>query len=540
MKRFRYFILAFAAWVAGTLSSCYSDEGSYDYISEEEAGKIVIDTIGIENRLALTQNLNPGDHVEFEPNVHYAHPDRLRYRWFVLTLTEGRYQPVQNGNIMEYPPADTIAYTKKLDWTVNLKPGYYRFYLMAEDSITGMKGYYQAEPSYLQVNESGKVSGLCLLSERDGQTTLEFYQSPLMLIYGDSCMYDAYHKLKGTYLEGKPRWIHGTHTGKTAKDGYLVATDKNLYRINSVGLDIMNDWSNMFYDTPETFDPETSFYTNNCDFLINNGKLHVLYANKTNDRKFSAPIAGDYEASPYLMFSTMTTWRPVTGAINAYNVIYDQKNLRFRPYFSNATSVTSFRGTDGDAYLNANKLPAQPKFIFNGGGNETCCIIENEEGTWLYRYLFYNVVDDGDLSSGGERSKTNLNGCTDIQNAKLFTATTAGYAFYYATDNAVYSFSTSSGQTTSNTLYTCEPGEVVTAVYAYGSVGGGWPTSNCVTWVATWNEGKKEGKLIQFEVDNNYGVAQSMWGPMFGAGDTNPVITTGWGKIVGMTCLDAE
>lgn len=31
-----------------------------------------------------------------------------------------------------------------------------------------------------------------------------------------------------------------------------------------------------------------------------------------------------------------------------------------------------------------------------------------------------------------------------------------------------------------------------------------------------------------------------MWGPMFGAGDENPVITTGWGKIVGMTCLDAE
>ena len=539
MKRFRNFIIAFATIVAGTLASCYSDEGNYDYKTEEEAGKIVIDTIGIENRLALQRSLNPGDHIEFEPNVTYAHPERLRYRWFVLTLNQGSYQPIQNGNIMEYPPADTIAYTKKLDWVVNLKPGTYRFYMMAEDSITGMRGYYQAEEQYTSVNESDKVEGLCLLSERDGNTTLEFYQSPLMLIYGDTCMYDAYHKNKGIYLKGKPRWIHGTHTGKTQRNGYLVATDKNLYRINSVGLDIMNDWSTMFYDTPETFDPQASFYTNNCDFLINNGKLHVLYANKSNDRKFSAPIAGDYTAAPYLMYNTMTSWRPVTGAISAYNVIYDEKNKRFRPYFSNATSVTSFKSTDGDAYLNANKLPSNPKFIFNGGGNETLCIIEDGEGTWLYRYLFYNVVDDGDLSSGGERCKVSLSGCTDIENAKLFAACTGGYAFYYATDKAVYSFSTSSGQTTSNTVYTCESDETVTAIYAWGSVGGGFPTSSCCFWIATWNEGKKEGKLIQYEVDNNYGVAQSMWGPMFGSTE-NPVITTGWGKIVGMTCLGAE
>lgn len=171
-------IIAFIALVAGSLSSCYSDEGNYDYKTEEEAGVIKIDTVGIANRMALSYNLNPGDHIEFEPNVTYSHPERLRYRWFVLTLTQGRYQPVQNGNIMEYPPADTIGYAKKLDWTVNLKPGYYRFYMMAEDSITGMRAYYQAEEQYTRVNESDKVSGLCLLSEREGNTTLEFYGSP--------------------------------------------------------------------------------------------------------------------------------------------------------------------------------------------------------------------------------------------------------------------------------------------------------------------------------------------------------------------------
>lgn len=42
MKRFRNFIIAFATIVAGTLASCYSDEGNYDYKTEEEAGKIVM------------------------------------------------------------------------------------------------------------------------------------------------------------------------------------------------------------------------------------------------------------------------------------------------------------------------------------------------------------------------------------------------------------------------------------------------------------------------------------------------------------------
>ena len=541
MKRNIYLILVMVAMtMAGFLSSCYSDEGNYDYLTEEEAGKITIDTIGIANRLALSRGMNPGDTIVFEPNVHYNHPERLRYRWFVLPMTRGVYQPVQNGNIMEYPAADTIAYTKKLDWVVNLKPGSYRFYLMAEDSITGMRGYYQAQEQYTTVNQEGQLGGLYLLTEREGKTDIEVFSSSLMLIFsGDTCYYDYYHKLKGQYLEGKPRWIRGTHTGKTSKDGYLVATDKNLYRLNSTGLETMNDWSSMFYDTPEKFDPQCAFYTNNCDFLVNDGKLHVLYTNKSNDRKFSAPIAGDYEAYPFLMFNTIASWRPVTGAINAYQVIYDEKNKKFRPYYSAGTSISSFKRTDADAYVDANAVPATPKFIFNGGGNQTCAVIEQDGETWLYRYNFYNVVDDGDLSAAGEQSKMSLEGCTDIKNAKLFASNTAGYAFYYATDHAVYSFSTSSGQKTSNTVYTCEPGETVTAIYAYGSCGGGWPTSSCIFWIGLWNENTQQGKLIQYEVDNNYGVANSMWGPMFGAPE-NPVVTTGWGKIVGMTCLDAE
>lgn len=538
----RYFnkIGAICGTLTLALASCSTDDGNYTYLSDYEAGEIIIDTVGVANRLQLLQTLNPGDTVDFEPNVYYSHSERLRYRWFVLPLTNYTYQAVQNGNIMEYPPADTIAYTKRLYWVVDLDPGAYRFYFMAEDSVTGMKGYFQVQENYTTVAQEGSQSGLYLLTEREGQTDIEVFTSDLMLIYGSlNCYYKYYSDMAGKYLEGKPLWIRGTHTGSTSKDGYMVATDENLYRLNSVGLAIMDEWDDMFYDTPDTFSPECFFFTNSCDFLINDGKLHVLYTDMANDRKFSSAIAGDYVAYPYLMVKTFTTYSPVTDAIDAYQVIYDEENSKFRPYYSQATSVSSFKTTVSDAYADANSVPSTINAIFNGGGYATCCIIEKDDSIWLYRYCFYNVVDDGDLSADGSRSILSLEGCTDIRNAKLYTACTEGYAFYYATDNTVYSFSTSSGQDYSNVVYSCDEGETITSIYAYGSTGGGWPTASCILWIGVWDEVNEDGKLIQYEVDNNYGLANSYWGPMYGSED-NPVITTGWGKIVSMTCIDAE
>ena len=391
---------------------------------------------------------------------------------------------------MVYPPADTIYYEKDLKWTCDLEPGTYFLYCKATDPTNGMTGYWQTT-QYITVSSPGTQSGLYLLTERDGQTDIEVFTSDLMLIYsGLACHYKYYSSAMGHYLEGKPRFIKGTHTGKASKNGYLVATDKNLYRLNATGLTTMNTWDNIFYNTPATFNPQTSFYTNSCDFLLNDGKLYVTYANQTNDCKFSEPIAGDYEAFPFLMRNTYTTWRPVTGAINAWQVLYDQKNKKFRPYFSGGVSMSNFKSTIADAVVDANNVPGDVKAVF-------------------------------------------------IMNAKKFCSNTTGYAFYYYTDKGVYSFSASSGETVSHQVYACEAGEEVTSIYIYGSAGGGWPTSDCILWIGVWNNSTQDGKLVQFEMDVNYGVPTSMWGPMFGAPD-NPLITTGWGKIVDMTNIDAE
>lgn len=539
-----HYIIPLLVAVCGLFSSCAEDNGTYQYLSDEEAGVIKFDTIGIENRLALVQNMTPGQHIVFEPNVKYRYPERLRYRWFILTLKNGSYEAQQVGNKMVYPPADTISHSKQLDWNVNLEPGTYRFYLMAEDSITGMRGYYQAEEQYVSVQATGTQGGLYMLSEYDGQTDIDVMTSTLMLIYGNDQQFPHYYSsLTGHMLPGKPVFIHGTNTGSTAKDGYMVCTDQNLYRFNKVQMQEMNDWSTMFYDTPEKFAPQAFFYTNNCDFLINDGKLHVLYTNKANDRKFSAPIAGDYEAGNYLMFNSKTTWGAIQGAINADQVIYDRKNHRFRPYYAYGSSVSSFRNTTGDTiYVDANKLPADPVAILNGGSNQTYCILKNNDGQYyLYRFNFYNKVDNGNLAADGARSVISLSGCKDIDKAKYFASNTNGYAFYYATDKGVYSFSPSTGGNSSSyTIYECGANEEVTAIYSWGSTGGGWPTSAVGFWVAVWDSAKKEGKVLEYEMDLNYGRPAMTYSNMMGLQRENPTVTTGWGKIVSMTNLDAE
>ena len=534
MKTLKYIFLLMLASVG--LTACYDDEGNYTYLSDEEAGEIKIDTIGIANHNALYR-LNPGDLVEMEPNVSYQYMENLRYRWLALPLTNYSYQPEQVGNALVYPPADTISYEKKLHWVVDLEPGVYRFYYLAEDSVRGMKAYFQFG-SYGTINTEGVFNGLYMLAEYDGETDIDCYSSDLMLIASDSVVPRYYSQATGQTIPGKPRFIRCSHTGSTAQDGYIVATDQTMLRLNSEGMTTMDTWNEMFYTVPDVFNPQECYFTNNADFLINDGKLHVLYTNSPNDRKFSAPIAGDYVAAPFLADRTRTTWSPVTGAIDSDQIIYDTESHAFRPYFSASSSISSFRSTSGDAYLDANHMPVDPIAIFSGYAERTYYITQEEGTYYLYRFNFYNRVDNGDLSADGNRSKLDLSGCTGIAEAKLFAANNYGHAFYYATDKGAYSFSPSSGGSTSSTLYECEPSETVTALYTWDS--SGFPTAGSIVWIAVWNESTREGKLIEFEIDPNAGTPLWMYGGSFAPEHSNPHITTGWGKIVSITCTSTE
>lgn len=548
--------MLFAVAVAAGMASCNEDDSSNynsvlnDFKNEKGSNTSIVlkfDTIAAgtsASPFGFSQNIENGTEIYMPMKVEYAYPERLKFTWIVVPYRNGQAQTKLVGNKQVYVNADTIATTKDLRYTVDLEPNNYQIFCIAEDTTNGLCTSYACSPSYqgFAVPKAGIKGGLYLLTETaDGNTDLEIFTSGLMLIYGgQSQTLKYYSTLTGNVLPGKPRWIHGGVDGTSnSKNAYVVATDKGLFRLNKAGLVTMDDWNTMFYETPAKFDPQQFIFLNNCEFLINDGKLYTLYSDKANSRKYSAPISGDYVAAPYLMYQTKTSWGHTADAFDADQVIFDKKNKRFIPYYNKRVEMSQFSSTAAGAYLDANKVAVEPAYFMNAGDGQTYCIVKDGAQTSLLRFNFYNTVDDGDLSADGERSTLDLSGCTDINNATMFASTAGGSSFYYSAGKNVYSFSPQTGQTDAKTVYTCEGDEEVTCIYAWGSIGGGWPTSNLVLFIATWSESKKESKLIQYEMDHTNGIPNSMFGPMFGAPE-NPVITTGWQKIKGMVSTDAE
>jgi hypothetical protein len=514
--------ICLVAFVLMVFYSCYKDEGNYDYMSEDQVGIIEIDTVGNTDRFVFVRTYNPGDTIRMAPRVKYDYPENLKYAWFTYPYP---YQAVQVGNAMVFPKADTIARTLEVEWVVNYEPGWYNTAFLVTDTVRGVSA--QMTFSYFRVNKPGARSGVYILSEYNGQSDIDFYTSQLCLIYGGDNLIPNYYSntsRKGM-LPGKPLFI------SYGKGHYYVFTEEGGYRLNEAGLELMEEWGQMFYDVP-SYKPQALKYINKCEFLINDGKLHVLYTNKTNDRKFSAPIGGNYKAATFLTDRTRTSYGAVAGAINADQVIFDSKSLGFRPYFAMATEVSEFMNTVPDAYIDAKRLPSTPLAIVGAEGGKTYAIVEDEGKPYLYILNFYNVIDDGDLSGNGINSVIDLSDCKDILNLKYIDANLFGTAFFYATDKGVYSFTPSSGQTDEATIYECGVDEEVTCVSIFaGHAGGGFPTAGAVLWIGVWNETTKTGKLVEFEIDAYSGLPRRQWGSMFAPTHSNPHITTGFGKI---------
>ncbi len=546
MKKILYLFAALLT-MSIVITACNDDEGNYTYLTDEEVGVIKFDTTGMtaEERYVLNYSMDPGDKITFKLKVDYKYADRLNFRWFVVPHP---YTSEKVGNSWVYPEADTIANTLELiDWECDLEPGNWRFYCMAEDPVNGMRGYYQAQEQYVSVTQAGAIGGLYMLTETaDGNTDIEIMSTSMLMGGGE--MYPKYYsQLTGKTLQGKPRFIKcgSTGTGSYAsKDYYMVCTDQNMYRLNEIGMQLMDDWNGMFYTTPEVFNPQAFVYTNNCNFLLNDGKLHVLYvgSGSENDGLFSAPINGDYEADSYLMYESKTTWRPAENAIDADQVIFDKKNKRFRPYFPKSASISNFSSTAGDAYLNANNVTGEIIKLMAANNHHTYLISKENGEYFLNDFNFYNRPDQGDLSGNGDRSHLTLSAAAEIQNAKYYAScASAQSAFYYATDKKVYSIAPSRGLAVidSRVVFEAPGSETITCIYCIGSHSAGFPWATAMLYVATWDG--QQGKVYEYEMDHAEGVPTLMWTQMIGNYSEIPSeVTTGWGKIRSMTWMQAE
>ena len=507
--------------VASLLIACNEDHGNYEY-DYESVTKVTIDTTGVDIS-SLWASWAVGDTVTFYPNVlTTGDSNNIKCTYFVIPTP---YSAVQDGNAMVFPKADTICVGKDLNYIVDLTPGStYQLYFVAEDTVAGVKDYMMLD-SWLQIPDEGVVCGIYAVGLKDGHFEVDVIESVKALIHGMGMgvVYENMWTKNHPDMElTSPVKYAGAH-----EDGeyfYLFLEDGTAKRVNFSNLAIMDDgWENLFYEAPE-YNPEKVTFANDCDFLVNDGKMHVLYNELAGDRKFPASVSGAESVSPWLLKETLASWGHVEGAIDAYQVVYDNNSHALRPYFSQATTFAQFAPAAADIAFDLHNIPGEVIYAGCTTDNEAIYIVNNNGTVDLYVVCVNNVVDDGKLA----RQKISLAGCPGIANAKAFATTVVGSSFYYCTGNKVYSFSYTTGQTEAHLLYEGEEGDETTALCMLST--GGFPTEGCIIWIGVWNESAQQGKVVEYESDPILGTANNMWGPMFGM-EENPVVYEGFGKI---------
>jgi hypothetical protein len=502
-------------------AGCNEDLGNYDY----DYGKVpklelsLSDTV----RLLLIQNKSIGDTMRATPNVSYpGREGNLVYRWFV---TDYPYQTVTEGNAQVWPVPDTISRERDLEYIVDFAPGrWFILHFMARDTVNNAAEFITF--SYIRVNEAGAIPGVYCLQEKDGQLDIDVIRSSRALVLG------AMEHLVGYYGSFHPTEpLTGTPLlfNYTGGQFYIFTSDAGL-RVNPASMVIMDRWEEMFYTPPATYAPGAVVNVNSCTFLVNDGRLHLNYT-AAGDRKFSNAIPGDYRLAPFLATATIASWLPVTGAINAHQIVHDEKAGGYRPFFNRGTSLGQFLESDPTAVFDVNNcFDGEIVHANTVNAGETMSVIRRPDGSMhLLVSCFYNVVDNRNLA----RRDVSLAGCADIASATCFASGYVGPAFFYGAGNTVHSFSYTTGQTTSNVLWQGDPGEEITAIALIGS--GGFPTSGRILWIAAWNEAAKTGRLVEFEINPVSGLAEAMYAPMFSGIPDNPYIHEGLGKVRFMT-----
>ena len=512
MKKIKEYI-TLGLCILGVFTSCYDDKGNYDY---HDIQKIRIDTTGLDR--TLWQNVLQGDSIFIRPEVIVPEgtDTDLRYYWLAYPQY---YGPVQDGNAMVYPPADTLSTHKHLAIKMTLKPATYNIVYIVENLKTGLREFM----SFYSTIQKTLETGLFVLQEFDGNTDVDIIRTDRSMMGTPTRAKRYYSSVYDNPVPGKPLFLNFCRSYSYPNDYFYLFTDREGLRLSGQDFTLMEKFDEMFYTVPN-YNPQGYTFLNNAEFLINDGKLYLLYINQANDRKFSAAIAGDYNLAPFFPDETITTWQPVEGQMNYQMVVYDQKKQGYLPLQSYASEFTRFKEKDPEALFDVNHIGY--KLLYAGSGYEKYfySIFEDEAGKrYLYLPKFTNIVDNGNLAQ--EKGIYDLSACADIEHAKFWSVCGAGPIMVYATGNGFYSFNYQ-GTGDSQLLYNFPSNLEVTCLYLWRP--GGHPADSRVVWIGAWDKSAGKGYLYEFEIGPASGLLEAN---PFGKQVNNPEIFEDFGRI---------
>ena len=502
------------------MTSCYEDEGNYDYHALDQ---VSIDTVGtgILPEYAImrfdTLELNP-DVVFNGQKVVDGDDSPLDYQWTIFSAVSGA-----SGSTV----VDTIGNTRHLKAVISRTGGNYYVQLVVTNRNDNIRQFLRIPVSVSEVFDGG---WMVFYERNDVPET-----SDLALIYNSWTKLNAnynryytnlYETTNGTLLKGKPIRCLDIAVSLVSGNNYVgLCTDQTLVGVSENGIEQAVAFHDFFHNPPSTVSP--TWYGEhgsgvmsgqNSEIVINDNKVYTntysFSATEGRNTRFGVAKYADDE------IGMLAPWNAeVPGTLNYGVVVYDQTNHCFRYAGYNEARLQKFGEQDMSlAAFDVNDTGMDFVMADWGRGESMAVSLRPYDylimakGSERYLAVANFATTTPTTTNIGVRLYALDGVCPDIQNITSFAASHVGSFVYYAAGSRLYDFAYDSQQTASVAWEAPSADETITCVrimkyyhgtvYGYGLV----PRADNLVHIATWNETTHEGKVYQYLINPASGI----------------------------------
>ena len=502
------------------LTSCYADQGNYDY---HDLDAVVIDTTdaGLQREYAIMRF----DELDLAPNIRFngqlANDDGsapLDYMWTFFSAVSG-----STGTAILI---DTLGYDRHLKAPITRSGGNYFAQLTVTNRNDGIRYFWRVPVAVSEVFDGGWMA-FYERADHPGYADLALIFNPWTKNNAtyNRCYTNLYEATNGEQLQGHPIRCFDIAVSLTAGNNYIgLCTDYTLVGVSENGIEKALEFKDFFHQEPAVMKP--TWYGQHGSGVMSGQSSEILINDNrvyTNTYTFSPTEGRTTRFSvPKLALGVgeLAAWNAeVPATLNYGVVVYDQTYHRFRYAAYNGSQLEEFGEQDLDVAA----------FDINNTG---MTLLMGDWGKGLSEGLGLRPFDYLLMANGDERylAVTNFATttpmdkaigialypltalCPSITQATSIASSHVGSFIYYSAGRHVYNFAYDSGLPASVAWTAPSANEEVTCVrimkYYHGSVYGSGlvPNSDNLVHIATYDATTQQGHLYQYLINPASGI----------------------------------
>lgn len=326
--------------------ACYEDKGNYDYIGISE---VKADSIkGSYRKIAFK------DTLFIQPEVSSSSPDdRFEYLWTIYS----------NGNKNEKGEVivDTIAYSRNLEYPVNLRPGNYRVVFR----LTNVTDSREIFKSTLLKVETEFSRGFYVLKEKDGKGELDLHLP-------DGGVMTGLLEKSNVIMPGKPKSLgicpsYSFINKEKRKLDYAttlnLCSEQNFRMLSTSDLREIYSFDEMFYgEIPQDMPLCVSPYEYGAYYFSDKGIYTTFYVARP-DHQYMNLSSGKFGLKTMVSGSSEIDYLPAPhiAVVGKLHYFFDQMHGRFLCLDWNG-NINCFDDGENPAY-SVNGIPHKLKYL---------------------------------------------------------------------------------------------------------------------------------------------------------------------------------